>query len=708
MSTFSLRTAAAKKDKLALSRRPPEAFRLQDEIRLASSDKYNDAYDCFVSARRIRDRYAVSVQINNAISHTPVVYNANWIFNDMETCWAKYHAIRDIVKDIRDFIEAEGLKTIIWQYMVKHSLSAISSDVEDIYETTLGRPAHVADESTRGNIIKNFPMMPFRSQSGPDKLHEVFESVGNAENPIPQNDRIKGGLVTHKHVRKEMRLKDVVPCPLSSFQIAAGLGEHSGMVKGAAATGTIKTAESKDPEAAFIEKVNGNSENAVKHGREAAIRHYMVETGTSLVEAEAFYEATKAAVGDAKIILNASLPSMIAMFVQGEWSPETEVPETVAVFSRSAKKREQAERAMGCPISPTYASVTMLPEGDRGYGKCALALCDVADKAVLLCGDSFRTRNPSRSDYADEPSKILYAFRDLPDCKAAATIQAMGKSEFARGPAAALASLLDSDREFGRCEALIFGKVGPANVSEIVVPNAEDARKARKVLNRLGIMLPVSHSGRDPKIISLDADKEPEDEPQPKEAEMRHFAREDRVCLKPMASRPPKSGHVVDASNGQVVVEWNGGEREIFGLAEALMELMDAPSEASSEYKGMVTYSMPGMDENAIMDLNAAGVDAVTLWGIISHCAPAAKDSSGWIEHTIEALKSLGLQANAVCGHVPNEDGDDAFVKREWVEAELPTGARLVIDASSGTPKVCTGEADDYIRPDEDPNIELE
>ena len=708
MSTFNLRTVtAAKKDKLALSRRPPEAFRLQDEIRLASSDKYNDAYDCFVSARKIRDRYAVSVQINNAISHTPVVYNANWIFEDMETCWAKYHMIRDIVKDIRDFIEAEGLKTIIWQYMVKHSLSAISSDVEDIYETTLGRPAHVADESTRGNIIKNFPMMPFRSQSGPDRLHEVFDSVGMAENPVP-NDKIKGGLVAPKHVRKEMRLKDVVPCPLSSFQIAAGLGEHSGMVKGAASIGTIKTAETKDATATFIEKVNGNSEMAVKHGREAAIKHYMVESGSSLVEAEAFYEATKAAVGDANIVLNVSLPSMVAMLVQGEWSPETEVLETVAIFNRSARKREQAERAIGCPASPVYASVTMLPEGDRCYGKFAIKLHGISDNAVLLCGDSFRARNPSRSDYADDPSQILYAFKDLSDCKAAATICAMSKGEFARGPAAALASLLDSDREFGRCEALIFGKVGPANVSEVVAPSAEEARKARKVLNRLGVMLPVSHSDRDPKIISPDSDKEPDDEPQQDEAVMRHFAEGDPVCLKPMASRKAKSGHIVDAKNGQVVVEWTGGEREIFGLAEALMELMDAPSEASSGYHGMVTYSMPGMDDDAVMGLSASGVDPVTLYALISHCTPAAKDSTGWVEHTIEALKTLGLQANAVKGHVPSEDGDEAFVKKEWVEAELPTGARLVIDAAGGTPRVCTGEADDYIRPDEDPNIELE
>ena len=108
------------------------------------------------------------------------------------------------------------------------------------------------------------------------------------------------------------------------------------------------------------------------------------------------------------------------------------------------------------------------------------------------------------------------------------------------------------------------------------------------------------------------------------------------------------------------------------------------------------------------MGLSAAGIDPCTLYALVSCHAPAAKDSTGWVEHTIEALRSLGLQANAVCGHVPNDDGDEAFVKREWVEAELPTGARLIVDASGGTPRVCTGEADDYIRPDEDPNIELE
>ena len=38
-------------------------FRLESSITLASSDKYNDPYECEVFARRLRDRYVVSVVI---------------------------------------------------------------------------------------------------------------------------------------------------------------------------------------------------------------------------------------------------------------------------------------------------------------------------------------------------------------------------------------------------------------------------------------------------------------------------------------------------------------------------------------------------------------------------------------------------------------------------------------------------------------------
>ena len=105
-------------------KRPSTPFRLESHIELAASDKYNDSYKCQVMARKIRDRFAVTVDI----THDPVttrVYSNTWLFKEMSTCWDKFYAISDIVTDIRNFVEAEGLKNMVFSYMVKHSLVRI-------------------------------------------------------------------------------------------------------------------------------------------------------------------------------------------------------------------------------------------------------------------------------------------------------------------------------------------------------------------------------------------------------------------------------------------------------------------------------------------------------------------------------------------------------------------------------------------------------
>lgn len=700
---FNLRTAGN-----SMPRRPGKSFRLEERITLAASDKYNDPYVCSVTAHKIRDRFVVSVQI----THEPVqtlVYNNSWLFEDMETCWSKYHVIKNVIEDIRDFVEAEGIKNVVFQYIVKHSLSAISADIENMYETAVPSARTIVDKSSRGNLIKNFPYMPFRSQSGPDQLDQVFTSVGNAENPIPKDLIGKDEQIApYQHQRKEHGMKDILPCPISAFQEAAGITRS--MFRGAAAQGTIKTAEKdedSDPADAFLEKVRLSTPGAIEHGKNLAMQHYVAMTNAPVEEAEAFYNAVKAACSDVRAVLNISARNLISFLATGEYTPVGESPELLSKFNHYANKREQAERALGCyGMSPVYASITMLPEGDKGYGECAVALREIADRTVLLCGDSFRVRNPSRGDYVSDPSLILYAHSEIAHCKAASIIIAMQQHDLAGGPALAMDKILSRGHEFGRCEALIFKKVTPKNVASVLADNERDAAKIRRVLCRLGTMFPVSYSRLDPKISSPSADNEPKDEPAVHSIQQRHFVIGDRVALKPMASHPKALGTIIDVVNGAVTVQWDNKTRGVYDMVEALMRLMDAPG-TTTESAGMVVYSLPGMDDESVMALSACGLDPVTIYSLASHHRPAAPNAMGWKEDLVNSLILAGVPAKLTKGYVSMPDGDLAFQQHEWIEAGLPNGARLVVDVAY-TMKIVAGDPDEYILPDPQPNIEVE
>lgn len=699
---FNLRTAA--KQKPVQSRRPDKPFRLAEIISLSASDRYNDPYDCDITARKMRDRFVLSLNLTCA-PVTNRVFSKTWIFEDMETCWSKFHIVKDIVTDIRDFIEVEGLKSVIFQYMLKHSLSAISADVENIYETSNPNARTVIDESTRGNLIKNFPTLPFMSQSGPDELDSVYSAVGNAPNPVPP-DGIKGEsqLAHWQHERKEKGLKDVLPSPISKFQEAAGI--LPSMFKGAASGGVVKTAsEEKDESAEFVEKISKSSNKAKLFGKKLAIKHYMEMAGSDEAEAEAFYNGVRAACSNCNLVLNLS-PSAVAQFLtEGEYVPIFENSELEGRFNHYATKREQVEKVLGCSgLSPAYASVTFLAEGDRGYGKCGLTLEDVEDSTVLLCGDSFRVRNASRPDFADDPELILYDYEDLADCKACSTICAMSVGDLAGGPALALSKVLEPGHEFGRCEALIFKKITPENVSRIVAASEKDAKTVRKILAKIGRIVPVIESDVTPKIVSI---KDEDDEKNAQGVDQQHFKVGDRVALKPMASHPKMLGTIVGLSQAGLTIEWDDKNRSVYDMSEALMRVMGAPSEPKRG-NGMVVYSLPGMDGDTAQVLSGAGIDPVTLYALASHYKPASPSIGGWLDNLIKALEHMGIRAHKVSGYTVAEDGEEAFRKRDWLESKLASGARLVMDIDPRQILIKAGDLDDYVLPDPQPKIVIE
>ena len=78
----------------------------------------------------------------------------------------------------------------------------------------------------------------------------------------------------------------------------------------------------------------------------------------------------------------------------------------------------------------------------------------------------------------------------------------------------------------------------------------------------------------------------------------------------------------------------------------------------------------------------------------------------GEMERLVSSLAGIGVSGHVVKGFVPY-DGPKAFERREWVEAPLPSGARLVIDLANDI-KVLSGDPQDYIPADDSADIEIE
>jgi hypothetical protein len=402
-------------------------------------------------------------------------------------------------------------------------------------------------------------------------------------------------------------------------------------------------------------------------------------------------------------------PSALAILVaEGRYEPKIESEAMLSRFNQQALKREQAERAMGCyGMAPIYTSVSMATEGDRSYGKCSIILQDIEDRAVLVCGDSFRLRNPARDDYVADPALVLYPFSAMDECKTASVILNMRKRDLLAGPAVALASVIQRTTEFGKCEALIFGTVAADQISEIVANSEEMSRSIRKILIQCGKLIPVVCSEKNPFLLDVAERIDSEqDNPPITDVKQKHFEVGDRVSSKRMASQPQALGTIIDIKGCNVTVEWEGGQRGIFDMNEALMRLLPAQKQ-TKEKLGMVVYSLPGMENDTVVALSEAGIDPVSLYALVSHhynYGPTPQQ--GELERLVSSLAGVGVSGHVVKGFVPY-DGPKAFEKREWVEAPLPSGARLIVDLTDDI-KILSGDPPDYIPADDSADIEIE
>lgn len=457
----------------------------------------------------------------------------------------------------------------------------------------------------------------------------------------------------------------------------------------------------------FISKLSRTSERARDYGRKHAVEHYCALTGAPEQDGAKLYDDLAHMYVGCPVIYNLPLAEMAHICSTGEHR----LNNPILTFNRS---RSQSEKAMGLHgLDPLYADAMTKTEGDRKCGDCSIVLRAIDDRTAFLCGDPNRLRNPARPDYVESPEFVLYHRSDMNHCRAAATMLGLTKSELLGGPKAILAEVGRPDVDYGRCKAIIFGGISPENIQQVVTDDKEKAIVLRNALHEAGRLLPVRVSAQKVRIKDPFSEKEEPDSPPEKEsAQQLMFMPGGRVCVKPsffssMGSKP--GGTVMGVNDTGMTVQWDNGGRTKFDLVEALTMLMPMP-EPSVSGNGMVTYSLPGVSADALKVLNKNGIDAVTLYSVLSHAQPGGDSLGGWKELVPKLLKTMGLDAQLVKGFIPSpEDSDLAFAQHEWYEVSLPNGVRLVMDIGAGKILVRAGaDLDDYVRPSHEPLLELE
>jgi hypothetical protein len=443
----------------------------------------------------------------------------------------------------------------------------------------------------------------------------------------------------------------------------------------------------------FLDSVKTSSAMAVKHGEKCAIRHYMTIAGGDRDEAEAFYNTVKTCCDKLNIVI-AVQGDQLDSLLQGESLAETEG------FS---KRRKSAEKILGCNQFSPICAVASFKRASPASGH-SLKLRDVSSSAIFV-NDISRLVDPSADNYVSDYRLVTYCADNLPDCKAASMICGMTKADLGVGPAVVVKRVMDRELERGRCDVLLLKPVTLRNVASISA-TPEDAVELRHRFAKSGHPIPVySHKTMGPTVQTDPLQFESVS----REATQKHFCVGDRVSLKPSMSHPQVQGTIDDTSGGLVVVKWDNDTMGVYDMVEALMRLMDAPKQATQEPKGPlpVVYAMPGMSDESVSILADCGYDPVVIYSMVSHYKPVSENALGWQDQLVDALKKVGLNARPVKGYVESL-GDDAFAEKEWLEAELPSGARLVLDVKHNEVRIEAGDPDGYVLPDDHPRVEIE
>ncbi len=457
----------------------------------------------------------------------------------------------------------------------------------------------------------------------------------------------------------------------------------------------------------FVTKVKQTSPRATSHGRRAAVAKLARLGGATQEDASAVYDALVATMSTrTNVVLNMDVTALATFLRDGTFAPETAARQEQR-FNHLASKRAQAERAIGCTgLSPVYASLSTNIEGDRTFGPCSVVLSGLGERLVALCGDSARLRNQASPDFVQDPTLVLYSADDLASCRAAAAIMALPDRIVMSGLGTAARELEAADKEYGVSEAMIFGGVTTDCISRVIVDTEEAAVALRVALDQMGKLCPISVSKRPRTVYGHSAD--PMEPAAPTSVPQKHFSSGDRVTMKPSASNPKILGTILDVANGNVTIQWDDSQRAVYDMAEALIRVMSAP-EAPKRVDGMVSYSLPGMDNDTVLALSVLGIDPVSIYTLASHGRPASPSAEWWEDRLIKSLAGLGINAYMAKGFVKNSGQDSlAFVPHKWFEARLPGGSRLVMDVGPEHLTIRAGNPEDYILPSPDSSIVFE
>jgi len=437
----------------------------------------------------------------------------------------------------------------------------------------------------------------------------------------------------------------------------------------------------------FLDRVKKESPANLKRWKGYAINHIGRLMGCEKEQAELIYLAAQNI--DNKIVLNLN-PDEFCDFL---------LEHTVSQSDSEIKR--QARNALGIShLYPVWASYTKNPEGDRKFGKISLKLAGLKNYVVFQ-GDPSRLRDPSRVDYLTDPFEGLFSPEHQNDCRAVASILAMGPAELS-APETALANLNSSQLDFGRCSVVIFDALKPENIEKIYVSSEKDAEQVRATIAQLSKACPVEISNKGIRQKDPFSFREGDNFEEKPSVQQKYFSVGDRVCVKrSVTTASLTSGTIVDISNGAVTVQWDHKARSVMDLSEALMMLIPQPQLQQPNF-GDVIYSTPGMDSKTVKLLTAFEVDPVTLYSLASHCLPSSSKSEGWKDLLKKAMKSMGLNGAFQNGYV---ETDSYFEPKEWFEMRLAGGMRIIIDYSDSKLKIEAGEAEEYVVPSKFPIV---
>lgn len=433
----------------------------------------------------------------------------------------------------------------------------------------------------------------------------------------------------------------------------------------------------------ILEIVKEQSSSNVKRWKKYALNHIVRIMGCSSDQANNLY---KLALSQSyKIIFNVDIDDSINFLCGGELS------------QKDNEIRRQARNALNIhKESPLWASFTKNQEGDRRFGAVSLSL-DGINKYLVFQGDPSRLRDPSRVDFLTDPIEGMFAKEDRHDCRAIATILAMGPSEMA-GMKIAIDSIQSNTVDFGRCTALIFDKISPDNISSIFTSKQDDLESIRKILNNISKAIPASISNSGIRSKDPFSYRESDGYSVKQSVNQNYFNVGDRICTKrTVTTSPLVTGTIIDIANGQVAIQWDHDKRSIIDWAEALMTLIPRP-EINEVSAGDVIYSTPGMDSKTIKLLSAFSIDPITLYSLATHCFAYGEKDFGGKEKLKESIRNIGLKGTFVKGYT---ETDSYFEPSEWFEARLPSGMRVILDFSDSKLNIIAGEAEEYIIPSE-------